>query len=53
MVDMVVYVGKSVVDRVVIAEMAIRMARALWKQLDGKKREYMVEIYFPLLPFWH
>lgn len=39
-----------VVDRVVVTKMVVDMVQARWQQPDGKTREHMVVLYFPLLP---
>lgn len=52
-VDKVVVAGKLIVDMVVTTEMVVYMARARLKQLDGKARQHMVVLYFPLLPLWN
>lgn len=51
--DMAVVVGKSVVDIVIVAEMVVDMAREQCQYLDGKAREYVVELYFSLIPLWN
>lgn len=42
-----------VVDRVVVTKMVVDMVQARWQQPDGKTREHMVVLYFPLLPLQH